>query len=219
MNSVMKHAMRVNGGRRGPARLRGAVGCLLLLAVSVLPAGAQTVVPQQGRAGQRREQGERAVMERRLQERIDNVIRTRLALTDEQFRQLRVVSSRTENDRRALRREEMTVRTELRKQLLAGEAVSEARVAELLDQMPRLERRRIELMEQEQRELAKFLQPSQRARYYAVQDEMRRTLQEGQRRRAGGEGGPGENGGRSGPPRDGAGAPRRGIRPPLPPAE
>lgn len=211
--------MRVNGGgRRGPARLRSAVGCLLLLAMAVLPAGAQTVAPQQGRAGQRREQGERAVMERRLQERIDNVIRTRLALTDDQFRQLRVVSSRTESDRRALRREEMSVRTELRKQLLAGDAVSETRVAELLDQMPRLERRRIELMEQEQRELAKFLQPSQRARYFAVQDELRRTLQEGQRRRAGADGGPGDNGGRMGPPRDGdgPGAPRRGVRPPPP---
>ena len=48
-------------------------------------------------------------------------------------------------------------------------------------------------MEQEQRELAKFLSPSQRARYFGLQDELRRGMQDLQRRRMGldsGAGGP-----------------------------
>jgi hypothetical protein len=55
----------------------------------------------------------------------------------------------------------------------------------LLDEMPRLERRRVELMEREQRELAKFLSPVQRARYFGLQDELRRGMQELQQRRLG----------------------------------
>lgn len=130
-------------------------------------------------------QGQRALMERRIQDRIDAIVRTRLALSDEQVTQLRAVSTRMEATRRELRREEMTVRTELRRQLLATDTPDESRIAELLDQMPKLERRRIDMLDQEQRELARFLQPSQRARYFALQDELRRNLQEGQRRRMG----------------------------------
>jgi Spy/CpxP family protein refolding chaperone len=95
------------------------------------------------------------------------------------------VASRTEGARRALRRDEMEARKAMRTELLAGDNANETRVAELLEQMPRLERRRIELLEQEQRELARFLTPLQRARYFALQDELRRGMQELQRRRLG----------------------------------
>jgi len=87
--------------------------------------------------------------------------------------------------RSAPRREEMQTRKAMREELLAGDNANVSKVADLLEQMPRLERRRIELMEQEQRELSKFLSPVQRARYFALQDELRRNMQELQRRRMG----------------------------------
>ena len=131
---------------------------------------------------------QRALAERRLQDRINQVVRQRLALTDDQFSKLRDVASRIEEDRRSLRVDEATARFAMRQELLAGDRVNEARVSELLDRLPRLERRRLELMESEQRDLSKFLSASQRARYLGLQDELRRSIQELQKNRAGGQG-------------------------------
>jgi protein CpxP len=164
-----------------------------LAVASASPLGAQPTVqgdrgrggPPGGRSPDERTQADRAQMERRFEARINDIIRTRLALNDEQFTQLRAVSARVEQERRGLRREEIATRSELRRLLLATEPTNETRVAELLEQLPKLERRRIDMMEQEQRELSKFLAPSQRARYFALQDELRRNLQESQRRRMG----------------------------------
>ena len=154
----------------------------------------------------------RAAMERQLQARINNVIRERLALNDEQFGKLQEVASHIEDDRRTLRNDELTTRFALRQELLAGDRVNESRVGELLDKLPKLDRRRVDLIEQEQRELAKFLSPSQRARYFALQDELRRNMQEMQRRRIGLDGGALDSTGR--PPMRPRG---RAVRPPAPP--
>ncbi len=142
----------------------------------------------------------RATMERRLSDRINEVIRQKLSLTDEQFTKLRGVASHVEDDRRALRIEEVRARFALRQELLAGDRVNEALVGELLDRLPKLERRRLDLLEQEQRELSAFLTPSQRARYFALQDELRRGMQDVQRRRMG-----------AATPEDTAESPRRGA--------
>jgi Spy/CpxP family protein refolding chaperone len=129
-------------------------------------------------------------LERRLQDRINQVVRQKLALSDDQFEKLRETASRMEDARRDLRNEEVTTRFAMRQELLAGDRANEARVGELLDKMPKLERRRLELMEQEQRELAKFLSATQRARYLGLQDELRRSMQDLQRRRMGLDGDP-----------------------------
>lgn len=131
----------------------------------------------------RMSQEQRLQMERRLQERIDQIVRQRLALTDEQFGKMRDVASRFESDRRSLRSEEMSTRFAMRKELFAGDQADEKRVGELLEQMTRFERRRLELQEREQRELARFLTATQRARYIGLQDELRRSMQDLQRRR------------------------------------
>ncbi len=189
-----------------------AVAALVVPCAAVRTQQAPPLGPPVGPAQVRAEQlperpAQRALIERRLQDRINLLVRTRLALTDEQFTQLRAVSTRMESERRALRRDETAARIEIRRQLAAGETPNEARVAELLEQLPRLERRRIDMLEQEQRELARFLQPSQRARYFALQDQLRRELQEGQRRRLDGDGLRG----------NAPNAPRRGSRPPFGP--
>jgi Spy/CpxP family protein refolding chaperone len=145
---------------------------------------AQVLPPERGRSGAPRlNDAQRLQMERRLEERINKVVRERLALTDEQFDKMREVARRVEQERRVLRSEEMSTRFALRRELLAGDRANESTVAELLDRMPQYERRRLDLMEREQRELAKFLSPTQRAKYIGVQDELRRTMQEVQRRR------------------------------------
>jgi len=154
----------------------------------VSPPAAGMAIDQPPPGAPRLNEKQRALVERRLQDRINQVVRQRLALTDDQFSKLRDVASRFEEDRRALRVDEATARFAMRQELLAGDRVNEARVAELLDRLPKLERRRLELMENEQRELTKFLSASQRARYLGLQDELRKGIQEAQKNRAGAQG-------------------------------
>lgn len=173
-------------------RLRRRTAVALAVAF-VVAAGSPIVVRAQGgpprvndrAATPRMNAQQREALEKRFTERIDALVKERLRLTDEQQVKLREVASRTEESRRVLRREESVLRTALRNEMTAGEKANEAKVGELLDQMPGLERRKLELMESEQRDLAKFLSPTQRAQYFGLQDELRRGMQDLQRRRMG----------------------------------
>jgi len=66
----------------------------------------------------------------------------------------------------------------LRAELLTGDAANQQKVGTLLDQMLRLQRRRIDLQENEQRELGKFLTPVQRAKYFGLQAQLRKRMME-----------------------------------------
>ena len=173
-------------------RLRGLMVAALAAALAVtagLPSGAraQGGPPRGNDRGDvpRMNARQHEALEKRFTERIDAIVKERLRLTDEQQVKLREVASRTEESRRVLRREESVLRTALRDEMKAGEKANEAKVGELLAQMPGLERRKLDLMESEQRELAKFLTATQRARYFGLQDELRRSMQDLQRRRMG----------------------------------
>ncbi len=168
------------------SRLRPLVAAALVVTVSSpIEAFAQGPPPRvsERQGAPRMNAQQRELLEKRFKERIDAIVTQRLRLTDEQQVKLREVASRTEETRRVLRREEFVLRTALRDEMKAGEKANEARVDDLLEQMPRLERRKLELMESEQRDLAKFLSPTQRARYFGLQDELRRGMQDLQRRR------------------------------------
>ena len=165
----------------------------LVVAALVLAVGSPIVAFAQGppprandsHGAPRRYDRQREQLEKQFEERIDAIVKQRLRLSDDQQVKLREVASRTEESRRVLRREEFVLRTSLREEMEAGDKADEAKVGELLEQIPRLERRKLELMESEQRDLAKFLSPTQRARYFGLQDELRRGMQELQRRRMG----------------------------------
>jgi protein CpxP len=149
--------------------------------------------------------GERAI-EQQLQHRIAAIMKERLELSDDQLRQLTEVTQRFERQRMAVRGEEYRMRMTLRRQLTAGDSTSQEVVADMLERMPGVERRRIDLMEAEQRELARFLTPVQRARYLTLQEEIRRNMEQIRERR-------GTEGPR--PPGSGASPMRGGGRPPA----
>lgn len=133
--------------------------------------------------GEQSSSGQRDQLEKRFQERLDSIVKTRLNLSDEQHARLREIASRIEESRRQLRREEMEIRMGIWRELMAGDKASEKKMGELLDRVPKVDRRRVELTEQEQKELSKFLTPIQRARYIGLQEELRRSMQEMQYRR------------------------------------
>jgi Spy/CpxP family protein refolding chaperone len=131
----------------------------------------------------------REMLEQRLRERTGDLVRRRLQLTDEQMKQLQATNRQFEQQRGSLLMREREMRRSLRAEILAGEKANQARVAQLLDQTLQLERQRLDLVQNEQRELAKFLTPVQRAKLFGLQNELRRRAQElragpGQRRNA-----------------------------------
>ncbi|HVE79031.1 MAG TPA: Spy/CpxP family protein refolding chaperone [Gemmatimonadaceae bacterium] len=143
---------------------------------------------------------ERPAMER-LRQRMAAVVRTRLRLTDDQMRRLGEVNRRFEDERGALFARERAARHGVRAEVLRGDSADQRRVERLLDEMLGIQRQRIDVVAREQRELASFMTPVQRAQYLALQDAMQRRVQEVRRGRGGrrGEGG-GPPGGRGRPP-------------------
>jgi hypothetical protein len=63
--------------------------------------------------------------------------------------------------------------------MLRGDATPDSAVVETaIRQLIAVQKRRVELMEAEQRELAGFMTPVQRARFMALQEQMRRRLEQ-----------------------------------------
>ena len=137
----------------------------------------------------------------RMRQRLGTMVKERLGLDDAQAQRLAETSRRYEEQRRKLIMDERELRLQLRDEMGPGATPNQERVDRALTRMIALQRQRIDLLEREQKELAGFLTPVQRARYLALQDEVRRRVDEARR------GGKGQ-GAR-------AGAPRRN-RPPSP---
>lgn len=152
---------------------RVVVAATALLIASAAPIAAQGRPPERG------------ALEQRVGERIARVVQERLGLDAEQMRALQATNRKFEAQRRALMGRERVARTALRDQVAAGERADQARVAALLDSLLSVQRERLDLIEQEQRELAGFLTPVQRARYLVLQDQMRRRVDEMRQRRGG----------------------------------
>lgn len=121
---------------------------------------------------------QRAALEERFRERTAEVVRRRLQLNDDQMTRLKATNQQFDRQRMALVADERQARQALRAELVAGDAANQQKVAGLLDQLMRVQRRRLDLVENEQRELGKFLTPVQRAKYFALQNEMRKRVEE-----------------------------------------
>lgn len=120
---------------------------------------------------------ERAQLERRFEERLAAVVQRELRTTPEQTQRLGIVSRRFEQQRRPLFQREMALRRELRQQL--GAASPDDRLVEsAMRDLLQVQRRRIDLIEAEQRALAEFLTPVQRARYLALQENLRHRVEQ-----------------------------------------
>ena len=136
----------------------------------------------------------RQALERQVKERIGREVQERLQLDDAQMRKLGETNQRFEAQRRLLVAEERAARMGLREEMLRGDSASQERVGTLLDALIGVQRKRVELLEQEQRALSAFLDPVQRAGYLVMQEQTRRRMDEMRRRarRSGAGGRPGQ---------------------------
>ncbi len=107
----------------------------------------------------------------------ERIVRQRLQLTDAQVTQLRATNQRFAPQRRDLQMRERQIRQAMRAELQPGGAPDEKRLGTLVDSLFALQHERIDMLQSEQRELATFLTPSQRVRYYALQEQLRRRVE------------------------------------------
>lgn len=161
---------------------------LALGALAVLGA-APALAQDSGRPRTPATPAERAQMERQFRQRVGRAVQARLQLSDAQMARLQKTNQSFEGRRRALLAEERQIRAGIAEEFAAGERADQTAVAKFIDRAIAIQRERLDLVEQEQRELASFLTPVQRARYLDLQERLRRRVEElrrGQQR-----GGPG----------------------------
>ena len=152
------------------SRVLQVLGVAMLLAVVSGEAFAQR---PGGPPNPRRQQ-----LERELRERTGEIVKRRLELNDAQMARLQATNRQFEVKRMELFAREREVRQALRQELAANEQANQSRVSQLIDQTLTLERQRLDLLQDEQKELASFLTPVQRARLLGIQAELRRRAQD-----------------------------------------
>lgn len=170
-----------------------------ILATLLLVLGAAVVTPAEaqdrGARGSERSP-QRDSLEARVRARMGQMLRTQVGLNDEQIRQLQGVNRQFETRRRSLFEQERRTRIELRAAMEIGDSTEQTRIGALLDRTVALQRQRIDLIEAEQKELATFLTPLQRARLYGMEEQLRRRADDMR------------DGRQSGPPQGGRRPPR-----------
>lgn len=120
----------------------------------------------------------RAALEQRFREQSARVAQRRLGLTDAQLTQLAQSNARFAPQQNQLVMQERETRRQLRQEMTAGNQANQQHVSALLDDAVRLQKQRIALVEAEQKDLARFLTPVQRAGYLSLQAQVRRRAQE-----------------------------------------
>ena len=152
--------------------------CLVLSAMlvgtaSVAAQPAKTIAPQ------------RPVLEQALRQRMAAITKQRLGLTDQQMTQLEQSNSRFSPQLTQLLANERATRQQLRLELTSA-TPNQQHVSALIDQSIDLQKQRVSIVEAEQKDLARFMTPVQRAKYVALQAQFRRRAQEMARQNANG---------------------------------
>ena len=134
-------------------------------------------------------QGNRTALEQQFRERTAKLVQQRLGLNDVQLGKLEQSNARYAPQLRQLAAQERDIRGQLRQEMMAGNSANQQHVSDLLDAALRLQRQRLGIVEAEQKELAGFLTPVQRARYIALQAQFGKRAQElsGQKQGFGGQ--------------------------------
>ena len=112
------------------------------------------------------------------------VTKQRIGFSDEQMTRLERTSQRYDQERRKLAVEEKAQRIVLRREILADSAANQASIASALERIHAVQQRRLDMQADEQKEFATFMTPLQRARFSALQEQVRKRLQEFERTRA-----------------------------------
>jgi len=124
-----------------------------------------------------RNQPPRARLEQQIRQRLGQRMREALGLNDAQMTKLTELNRRYEEKHRVLQDQERDVRMSLREEVLRADSTRGTQMSALLDRYVKNERQRVDLVEQEQKDLGAFLTPLQRAKYFGLQETIRSQIQ------------------------------------------
>jgi hypothetical protein len=158
----------------------------------------------------------RAMLQQQVQARIAQVTKAQLGLTDAQMEKLQQTNQKFDDKRRILVDQERDIRMALRDEMLRPDSARQGRVAELLDRVTKTQRQRVDILEAEQKELSGYLTPMQRAKYFALEQQVRQRVNQMRQQQQQGRGGRQGRGQIPGQPLQGRGR-GRGVQPPQPP--
>jgi hypothetical protein len=114
---------------------------------------------------------------KQVREAFAGVVKRQLSLTDDQSRRLQQVENRYQKDRNELNRDERQARLDLKAALEDSTASpDQAKVDDYLSRLVKAQRRRADILESEQKDLSAFLNPVQRAKYFALRDQLNRRI-------------------------------------------
>jgi hypothetical protein len=126
----------------------------------------------------------RARLESAIRRGFAQAARKRVGLSDAQINRLAPMMQRYEQQRRQLLRDERDARMSLRAQMRNEQTADATKVDQLLQRLVDVQKRRVQLVEAEQRDLATVMTPLQRAKFMALQEQIRRRLEEMRQRRS-----------------------------------
>mgnify|MGYP002779505655 CR=1 FL=1 len=178
------HVVRRRARRGGAvaAFRRGVLLAALALGAVGGPIGLAAAQPPE-RDGERDRVREALPGARPRVDRMAALVRERLGLDEAQGARLREVTGRFAGERERLLRDERAARRALRAELARGDAADGRAVERQLELLLTKQERRVELVRAEQRELARFLTPVQRAEFLALQERAFRAAQQQRARR------------------------------------
>ncbi len=143
---------------------RSTIGYLVLcLGLMSPPLQAQEPAPARPRLEELR---------RRVRERMADRVRQQLDLTDAQMQQLRATVGKYGSGRRQMEQRQRALREALAGQLRPGSAASRDSVARLTDELLAVRVRYAESFRAEQLEMARYLDPVQRARILVLRERL-----------------------------------------------
>lgn len=169
----------------------GVILGLCLTVGATAPAVAQGVTPreqrlerQRLRQQRRQEMGgqqpganaNRQQLVQALQQKVYRVVKTRVGLDDGQMQKLQRVNRQFAPRRRDLNERERTLRQSLRADMTSA-APDQQKIEAEWKELRGLQRQRLDILDEEDAQLAGFMTPLQRARYHAIQEQLRRQVE------------------------------------------
>jgi len=123
------------------------------------------------------DQSERPVVQA-LQRRAAEVVQRTLGASDEQMRRLGEVNRKYQAERKVLNQKDREARQAIRAEVLRDSMADQDKVSRMLDDLVAVQHQRLDVFTREQRDLASFLTPVQRAKYASLQEGLRKKVEQ-----------------------------------------
>lgn len=117
----------------------------------------------------------RRALAQQVRQHFNQVVRRELELPDDKWRQLQQVDRRFQQQRNAVTADERQTRLNL-KAAMADSVPDQTRIDQYMNQLLQAGHRRADLLDAEQKELAGFLTPLQRAKYQSLHEQFQRSV-------------------------------------------